>query len=265
MAIDLTTEQRQAIWQKLTPLQKETLQEFKKYQMQSLFLTENFLKDNEWQFADFKENPLYPYDEENKLFCRCGRELKYQFVLVSKQTGEKLALGSTHFAQHIGVDPKIAQQIQTGTHRLDRGVDLVLAQVDKGLHFPQRYYNHFTNRGLKSNCSATFLKRLAAFAKADLPLYDEDSRELLSQLKKSGFQINGTPARVNTPAPATNKFKKLVQILRNYEFGEALEVDELAEILQTPANDLVRWLGLLTTEKFPVQLKEANGTFYRIR
>lgn len=134
--IDLTREQRRTLWQALTPLQQETLQSVKKYQMQSFFLTENLLKDDEWFFVDFRENPHYPDGvEKSKLYCRCGRELKYQFVLVSKNTGEKLALGSTHFAQHTGIDPKVAQQVQAGVHQLDRGIDLILLGIDRGLSF----------------------------------------------------------------------------------------------------------------------------------
>lgn len=79
--------------------------------MQPFFLTENLLKDDDWLFVDFREKPHYSGDvEESTLCCRCGRELKYQFVLVSKNTGEKLALGYT---QHTGIDPKMAQQVQS--------------------------------------------------------------------------------------------------------------------------------------------------------
>ncbi|MBP1047394.1 hypothetical protein I6N96_14005 [Enterococcus sp. BWM-S5] len=264
MAIDLTREQRLELWQKLTPLQQETLQQFKKYRMQSIFLTENFLKDEEWLFVDFKENPLYPHGEEGKLFCRCGRELKYQFTLVSEKTGETLQLGSTHFAQHLGVTPQIAQQVQSGIHQLDRGVDLILLRVEKELRFPKRYYNLFINRGLKKQCSTAFLTRLAAFAKADLPLYEEDSQELIERLKKSGFKID----TIGPPAPSTstdNALKNLISLIQRYEVGEIVPNDELLTSLNVSPKDLTRWLGLLESPKFPVQLKEVNTNHYRIR
>lgn len=264
MAIDLTREQRQALWQQLTPLQQETLQEFKRYRMQSLFLTENFLKDEEWVFVDFKENPLYPHGEEGRLFCRCGRELKYQFILTSEKTGELLALGSTHFSQHLGVSPNVAHQVQSGIHQLDRGVDLILSSVTRGLRFPRRYYNLFINRGLKKQCSKSFLDRLAAFAKADLPLYEEDSQELIECLKKSGFKIDTLGSPTTTP-PAENALKKLIALIQRYEIGESIAYEEIETELKVPAKDLTRWLGLLETEKFPVQLKKVSTSYYRIK
>ncbi|MGC6769408.1 hypothetical protein [Enterococcus sp. LJL51] len=264
MAIDLTREQRQQLWQNLTTLQQETLQQFKKYQMQSLFLTENFLKDEEWLFVDFKENPLYPHGEEGRLFCRCGRELKYQFLLTSEKTGETLALGSTHFAQHLGIAPHIAQQVQAGIHQLDRGVDLILASVEKGIRFPRRYYNLFINRGLKKQCSSSFLKRLAAFSKADLPLYEEDNQKLIDALKKSGFKLEAIGAPT-TAKSSGNALKDLILLLQNYEQGEEIPTDELLNQLNMPQKDFSRWLGLLEGERFPVQVKKVNTSYYRIR
>lgn len=264
MTIDLTREQRQELWQQLSTLQQETLQQFKRYRMQSLFLTENFLKDEEWLFVDFKENPLYPHGEEGKLFCRCGRELKYQFLLVSEKTGESLALGSTHFSQHLGVSPKVAQQVQSGIHQLDRGVDLILLSVVRGLHFPKRYYNLFINRGLKKRCSPAFLERLAAFAKANLPLYEEDNQELVDCLKKSGFKIETLGSPSATP-PVDNALKKLIALIQYYEIGESIAYEEIETKLKVSSKDLTRWLGLLETEKFPVQLKEVNTCYYRIK
>lgn len=260
--IDLTREQRRTLWQALTPLQQETLQSVKKYQMQSFFLTENLLKDDEWLFVDFRENPHFPNGvEKSKLYCQCGRELKYQFVLVSKNTGEKLALGSTHFAQHTGIDPKVAQQVQAGVHQLDRGIDLILLSIDRGLSFPKRYYHHFINRGLKNQCSQAFLKRLAAFAEADLPLYEEDNQRLVQLLKKSGFQFT-TEASPRTPD--RNVLKQLVILLQDYEIGEAIIIEEIRSKLGVSTNDLHRWLGFLCSERFSVQIKKVNECYYRI-
>lgn len=264
MTRDLTSEKRRELWDKLTPIQQETLQRFKKYRMQSLFLTENFLMAEEWRFVDFKENPAYPHGEENKLFCRCGRELKYQFLLVSEKTGEELALGATHFAQHLGVSPKIAKQIQSGIHTLDRGVDLILTSVDKGLHFPKRYYNLFLSRGLTPQCSDSFLERVAAFSKADLPLYEEDNQKLIACLKKSGFQLQTIQfsAAKQTPDPS---FKHLIGLLQSYEIGEVIYEEKLADTLTITAKDLKHWLSILEAPKCPVQLKKVGTNYYRIR
>ena len=129
--VDLTAEKRQELWHALTVLQKETLLAHKKYRLQSLFLTENFLEDEAWQFADFKEDPFYPKGED-KLYCRCGRQVKYQFILVSTETGELMPLGSTHFAQHLGVPELVAHQVRSGLHQIDRGLDLILQQGSRG-------------------------------------------------------------------------------------------------------------------------------------
>ncbi|WP_265457270.1 hypothetical protein [Enterococcus sp. HY326] len=265
MKIDLTAEERQLLWQQLTPLQQQTLTDFKKYRLQSLFLTKNFLADQEWQFFDFKENPSYPFGESNRLYCRCGRELKYQFILKSKTSGELLNLGATHFAQHLSVEPQIARQIQQGLLQLDRGVDIILQSKAQGLRFPKRHYNLFKNHGLIKQAPTQFALRLAAFKAADLPIYDEDIQELIGYLKKAGLAL---PKLVNNQATPVNSgknhFRELIFLLQKLEIGEAIETHLLLETLPVTQQELVRWLGFLTGGNFPVQLKQVANTWYRI-
>lgn len=114
---------------------------------------------------------------------------------------------------------------------------------------------------MKNQCSQAFLKRLAAFAEADLPLYEEDNQRLVQLLKKSGFQFT-TEASPRTPD--RNVLKQLVILLQDYEIGEAIIIEEIRSKLGVSTNNLHRWLGFLCNERFSVQIKKVNECYYRI-
>ncbi|MFZ8764937.1 hypothetical protein [Enterococcus diestrammenae] len=268
--VDLTAEKRQELWHTLTVLQKETLLAHKKYRLQSLFLTENFLEDEAWQFADFKEDPFYPKGE-NKLYCRCGRQVKYQFILVSTETGELMPLGSTHFAQHLGVPELVAHQVRSGLHQIDRGLDLILQQVAVGLHFPEKLYREAQVRQLLPKLPAEVAERLQAFAVADLPIYQEDQQVLFEVLKQAnkGRQESHSwqPQRVGKKQTQTkdNPLEELICHLRHVELGEQIEVAAFADYLGESQRTLRRWLGLLTGGRFAVQVRQVGDDYYRIK
>lgn len=268
---DLTKKERQTLWEELTDQQREALTRHKKYQLQSMFLTAHFLEADKWQFVDFKEDPHYPNGEE-KLYCRCGRQVKYQFILLAVESGELLALGSTHFAQHLGVSEAVAAQVRQGLHTIDRGTDLILRQVAAGLHFPKHLYRKLVKEQSEKQLPAETQRRLAAFAKADLPIYEEDQQSLLAlaasaSTKEQGnrpWQPRRQPGRSGV-LPRDNPVEALIAKIRQLEIGELVPSEEWAVYLGHSPTVIRRWLGLLEANRFSVQVKQVAGEFFRIR
>ncbi|MEG2707971.1 MAG: hypothetical protein RR968_02445, partial [Vagococcus sp.] len=86
----LTIKERLEIYVKLTKQQRELIDAHRKYLIRSEFLKDNYLKASDWEFLDLKIDENYPntIDEKNKLYCQCGRRLKYQYIVRSKATNQ---------------------------------------------------------------------------------------------------------------------------------------------------------------------------------
>lgn len=268
--VDLSMQERQILWEQLNEKQKAVLTQYKKYRLQSLFLTEHFLEEDKWQLVDFKEDPHYPNGDQ-KLYCRCGRQVKYQFILLAVATGELLLLGSTHFAQHLGVSETVAAQVRKGLHTIDRGTDLILQQVAAGLHFPQRLYQKISPHQLKQQLPEATQRRLSAFSQANLPIYEEDQKALLTLTAAiTTSKRDEQPWRLRNSATSSrssreNPFAALTAKIGQLEVGEQVPLAELADYLNERPIVIRRWLGLLESERFFVQVKQVADDFFRIR
>lgn len=295
---DLTREQREELWAGLTAEQQIVLSEYKREQMNSLFLTKNYLKDSDWLFVAFHENPFYhkAVPEQTRLYCQCGRELKYQYVLASQTTGEMLKLGAVHFSQHIGIDPKIANQVAQGRHTIDRGLDKVLIQVVKGRSFPEKIFQRFSLLR-QPDLPQNLLQRIQAFRQVDLPLHPADHEQLLLAIQKEHaaqryqtlrpkplHQANksrlpqGYSARNERPF-ASHLLKDMIKYIRSCCVGDEIELESvhtylqqkdyspksLAVSIEEPFGVINSMLLLLTEECYSVQLLEQNRRYFRIR
>lgn len=270
MAADLSIEERQHLWQQLTVCQQETILAFKKYQQESLFLTHNYLKGSHWQFVTVNENPYYhqPLHDDCKLFCMCGREVKYQYILLSETSGEHLALGSVHFSQHLGVQPAVALQVQQGRQTIDRGIDRLLLKKKKGLTFPHKHYRLLLSCQAVTDCSPHFLNRLQQWAQANLPLYDDDEAQLIAILKAE--QRLTQPPKQNSRKPVkraqtSELLAQLYRYLRKVEIGEALDNQMLQDTFCLTAPRLDYYLSFFTGSHYNLQLRKVNDAYYRIQ
>lgn len=131
MVKDLTVGERDQIKSTISAEALDILSKHRVYKMNSEFLTSIFSADDKWEFLGMNENPMYGTPDNNdslKLYCECGLELRYQYVIKSKNNDEVKTLGVTHFEQHTGVPPAVANKVRSGLQRIDRWLDDILIQ-----------------------------------------------------------------------------------------------------------------------------------------
>lgn len=100
---------------------------------------------NQWELQDFidagpgwRENP--------KLFCECGRALRYQYIVLNKETKELKKFGINHFEEHVGIPPQLVKEIIKGIEVIDYERDEILVKInqnwnliDEGIVIPEEF------------------------------------------------------------------------------------------------------------------------------
>ena len=185
----LSQQQRTAFYLELSAEQQIQLEHHRKYELRSRFTTYDYLKATNWQFDEYIVDYHYPHSNPG-LHCQCGKKLKYQFILVSKDHQEKMALGIQHFSDHLGVSTKVANEIKKGLSQVDFGIDEILWLYHQNRRFPQElwrrycfahYRNSFLSKPIAFNHQLA--KRLAAFKQANLPIYIVDFQAALREIR----------------------------------------------------------------------------------
>lgn len=185
-SIHLTRAERENLLNKLSESQRNVLREFKKYNMNSALLT-NFNSDgNEWNLIEERIN--YNFDRSrpanSSLHCACGRGVKYLYICKSNKDGKTKGFGIDHLTQEAGISKEIVAQVRVEKHKIDRGMDEILRQIEKGIHFPKDKYDYLvSNDTLKKIFSKNEIKYLAKFYLEDLPIYIQDYRKMGNQIK----------------------------------------------------------------------------------
>lgn len=187
-----TNEKRSELAQKLTSRQRMLVEKHRKYLFKSLFLRKQFLKETEWDFIEFRIDDDYPNTtKKNKLYCQCGRQLKYQFIVQSTKTNRKMKLGITHFSDHLKISPKVANEIKLGVNAIDIALDELLYLIDKKYKFPEdlwrryciaHYRNNTLNQPVPLNLK--LMKRVLEFRECDMPIFTSDYRLVLEEISK---------------------------------------------------------------------------------
>ncbi|MGC6770339.1 hypothetical protein [Enterococcus sp. LJL51] len=153
----------------------------KKKDIQSMFLNDISTKDNCWEFYDYEESDCYQVakiPEENHLFCACGREVKYQFLLRSKKTKEIIGLSLKHFSEHTNIPEKIARNVREGIQKIDRHLDDILLKVSRGEGFQPFISDAISLYSEQITFPNLLKERMSEFLKVDLPMSTRDSREV---------------------------------------------------------------------------------------
>lgn len=177
MVISLTTKERNLAYRKLNDIQKQVLEKWKKTDIRSNFLNDLFAKNPEWDFYDYKESTGYQdssLPHEKRLFCHCGREVKYQYILQSKTTLELISLSLEHLSEHTGIPYDVAKEIHTGINRIDRYLDETLSLVlqDQGFQIDIIWF--VLHSMGHSELSKILQARITEYVSADLPLNESD-------------------------------------------------------------------------------------------
>ncbi|MBD8087290.1 hypothetical protein HUK49_04880 [Limosilactobacillus sp. c11Ua_112_M] len=178
----LTENQRQKIFNQLTPEQKKVLEEFKKYQVNSRLLTKINAEGGNFEFIGYDE--FTDFDKHNPsaspLKCECGKHVKYLYYCVSKDNHKKYKFGINHLKQEAGISPEVINEIKNGYHKIDLGIDEILQNIEYGELFPTSAYELCVQKNLlKDIFSKPQIRYLQSFYQVKLPLYDRDREKVL--------------------------------------------------------------------------------------
>lgn len=187
----LTDEKRRKILSKLKYNQIQTLSDFTMYEVKSEMITNNFIAASDWHLVDIQEDPFWklrytdnaPGKYVPKLKCYCGKTLRYQYVLESRN-GKQLYLGKEHFMQHAGIPQKIANQIHERVNDIMIFRDEILVKYDRGERFPLKEYRILDRSGMIFEFGEDFRYKLRRFRDANLPLFHVDENKLMSKYRQ---------------------------------------------------------------------------------
>lgn len=187
----LTDEKRRKILSKLKYNQIQTLSDFTMYEVKSEMITNNFIAASDWHLVDIQEDPFWklrytdnaPGKYVPKLKCYCGKTLRYQYVLESRN-GKQLYLGKEHFMQHAGIPQKIANQIHERVNDIMIFRDEILVKYDRGERFPLKEYRILDRSRMIFEFSEDFRYKLRRFRDANLPLFHVDENRLMSKYRQ---------------------------------------------------------------------------------
>lgn len=195
----LTDEKRRKILSKLKYNQIQTLSDFTMYKVKSEMITNNFIAASDWHLVDIQEDPFWrlrytdnaPGKYVPKLKCYCGKTLRYQYVLESRN-GKQLYLGKEHFMQHAGIPQKIANQIHERVNNIMIFRDEILVKYDQGKRFPLKEYRTLDRSRMIYEFGEDFRYKLRRFRDANLPLFHVDESRMMKkyrQVKEANYAL----------------------------------------------------------------------------
>ena len=234
----LTDEKRRKILSKLKYNQIQTLSDFTMYKVKSEMITNNFIAASDWHLVDVQEDPFWklrytdnaPGKYVPKLKCYCGKTLKYQYVLESRN-GKQLYLGKEHFMQHAGIPQKIANQIHSRLNKVMIFRDEILTKYSQGQRFPLEEYNIVSKKGLLLEFGEDFNYKLKKFKDANLPLFHVDESRLMRKYFKAK-EANLVLHRIIDAEKFTDKYLLFKETLNRYiDFSEFVDAESDANWL----------------------------------
>ncbi len=188
--------ERKSLFQQLTKPQQELINQQKKYQVRSLFLQNQYLFTSDWEFVRLNIDDDYERGKRSQLKCDCGRPLKYQFVIESKQTGQEVHLGIQHFKDHLGIPQSVAEDIKKGVAHVDLALDELLWLTAKPIPFPedlwQRYvFAYYRNNTLRRPIALNqkLADRVLAFRQVEMPLFITDYLAVLGEINQVDREV----------------------------------------------------------------------------
>lgn len=214
----LTIEERAKLICNLSIDQIELINQTRRYNAISIFANSNIISDNSWNLVDYKESTNYMgKGEGEQLFCECGKELKYQYIIESKDKSICKSLGLNHFIELTNLNPKVARQVKSNLTNLNLKVDEVLILLNYQYEFPEKKYKEYLKSKefiIESNSSVyineKLNQRLEQFSKLKLPVLSADFEDMervinrANRIKRSNNTKNQSVVR---RAPATMVIK----------------------------------------------------------
>ena len=240
----LTDEKRRKILSKLKYHQIQTLSDFTMYEVKSEMITNNFIAASDWHLVDIQEDPFWklrytdntPGKYVPKLKCYCGKTLRYQYVLESRN-GKQLYLGKEHFMQHAGIPQKIANQIHERVNSIMIFRDEILVKYDRGERFPLKEYRILDRSGMIFEFGEDFRYKLRRFRDANLPLFHVDENRLMSKYCQIR-EVNHVLYRILNKEKVEDNYFLFRKTLE--EYIDSIEVENF--------EDTTRWFETISSD-----------------
>lgn len=183
----LSSEDREEIFNTMTDFQIDVIMDHVMYRVKSELLTASFWKGIHWELLGVNYDRLYRKKLNQRkyrpsLYCECGRSLKYQYVVKSKETGEILELGKECFTQRTGIPERIAEEIYNSRNKINIFQDEILNAYKFRERFPIELYNEIHLNKVDDKWSPYYNRKILDFKKADLPLFHRDKAKLENDL-----------------------------------------------------------------------------------
>lgn len=207
-----TEKERKLYLNQLKENQKEVLEMYHKEEKNSVLQNQIFGQSDEWEFIDIKVNANYHDEnqrEADKLYCMCGRPLKYQYILLDRLENKTLKLGIKHFEEHADIPHNIANQIKDKKYQLDEWLDDILLTIKK----------HKQNMGVKIRYQQVIdefvVKTNNAPSEKRMPFNE-------GVITEKDLKLFHAFKNVDLPLP-TKLYKKVEQVLQSYEEKQRAE------------------------------------------
>ncbi|TKD71334.1 DUF3895 domain-containing protein [Pseudalkalibacillus hwajinpoensis] len=205
MPYNLTTNERDQLFQQLSADQQMYLNQFLKRGRKTVFANViardkgriipegasdqeiEMLLDN-WILDDFIDAGFV----SDELLCECGRPLRYQYVVRHVKTGKVLRFGINHFEEHTDMSSTIVKEVMKGFNTIDYELDELLVKQTKG------------KSSYEIPPGMNIPKDINDHLELDLPLLDRQERRLNEALRayredreaaKRGSNDFSTPSR----------------------------------------------------------------------
>ncbi len=131
MAFAKSKKHRKQILDSLTAEQREVILKHYKFKKKNDLFNSLYDVSDQWELLDVKMNENYGNcEEDEKLYCECGKELKYQYVLFSKKENKEVCLGINHFKTHTNIPVSVANRVKRDAFKIDFWLDDILVQIE---------------------------------------------------------------------------------------------------------------------------------------
>ena len=182
----LTKEQRKKYLAELNQEQREVLNKYKKYKINSGLLTQVNQDGVFWQLQEELVNENYDFHnpKESPLVCSCGKHVKYLYICKASDSDQIKKFGRNHLQQEAGIPAKVITQVNKLHHEIDRGTDIIISQYHEGTRFPQEDYQTAMEHDLLNDLDSKKKSMFQEFEEVNLPLYFDDAEILQNTVER---------------------------------------------------------------------------------
>ncbi len=187
---------------------------------------------HQWELLDYIDAGDN-WRQDSQLFCECGRQLRYQYIIQNLLTDEIKKFGIEHFEQHTEISPQLAKDIKKGFEEIDYELDEVLLKIKHGWSLKEEGIFNISS-------SIEIPKDIQQHLESDIPLLTRQVRRLKEVLQ--AFQKEKENEYIKElkqkKEEKSLKYKEKVRILQDI-FSNNLQLEERFQLgIMAYINDL---------------------------